>query len=164
MTTCCPESAMHSGTQSHPVAIIGAGPVGLAAAAHLVSRGERPVVLVGAHIAGVGTRAGVLAVAVPPHGVEQLRHPESDFYIVGMKSYGRAPTFLMLTGYEQVRPVVAALVGDIEAARRVELTLPETGVCSSPAAGQCGTDAAPASCCVTEPVVVAATLSAPGRR
>ena len=47
-----------------------------------------------------------------------------------MKSYGRAPTFLLRTGYEQVRSVVAALAGDWEAARRVELVLPETGVCS----------------------------------
>ena len=102
---------------------------------------------------------------VPPHGVEELRHPESDFYIVGMKSYGRAPTFLMLTGYEQVRSVVAALVGDIEAARRVELTLPETGVCSSTASTQCGAEPAGASsCCGTEPVVVATTLSAPAHR
>lgn len=46
-----------------------------------------------------------------------------------MKSYGRAPTFLALTGYEQVRSVAAALVNDREAAERVELTLPETGVC-----------------------------------
>ncbi|MDQ3653799.1 MAG: NAD(P)-binding domain-containing protein [Chloroflexota bacterium] len=69
--------------------------------------------------------------SVPPHGAEELRHPESDFYIVGMKSYGRAPTFLMLTGYEQVRSVAAALAGDWEAARNVHLVLPETGVCSS---------------------------------
>jgi hypothetical protein len=46
-----------------------------------------------------------------------------------MKSYGRAPTFLALTGYEQVRSVVAELAGDHEAARRVDLVLPETGVC-----------------------------------
>ena len=46
-----------------------------------------------------------------------------------MKSYGRAPTFLAMTGYEQVRSVAAALAGDHEAAGRVELTLPETGVC-----------------------------------
>jgi SAM-dependent methyltransferase/thioredoxin reductase len=72
---------------------------------------------------------------VPPHGAEELRHPEPDFYVVGMKSYGRAPTFLMLTGYEQVRSVVAALTGDQEAARRVELTLPATGVCSAAPAG-----------------------------
>ena len=78
---------------------------------------------------------------VPPHGAEELRQPEPGFYIVGMKSYGRAPTFLMLTGYEQVRSVVADLTGDHEAARRVELTLPATGVCSAtPGADQsdCG--------------------------
>jgi hypothetical protein len=67
---------------------------------------------------------------VRPHGAEELKHPERDFYIAGMKSYGRAPTFLMLTGYEQVRSIVAALTGDWESARRVELQLPETGVCS----------------------------------
>lgn len=66
---------------------------------------------------------------VPPHGEAELRHPEANFYIVGMKSYGRAPTFLLKTGYEQVRSVVAALVGDYEAAKRVEWVLPETGVC-----------------------------------
>lgn len=66
---------------------------------------------------------------VRPHGEQELRHPEKDFYIVGAKSYGRAPTFLMATGYEQVRSIVAALVGDMESARNVELELPETGVC-----------------------------------
>ncbi|MFF5427655.1 MULTISPECIES: NAD(P)-binding domain-containing protein [unclassified Streptomyces] len=66
---------------------------------------------------------------VYPHGVKELSHPEEGVYLVGMKSYGRAPTFLALTGYEQVRSVVAALAGDHEAAERVELVLPETGVC-----------------------------------
>ena len=66
---------------------------------------------------------------VPPHGYRELAHPEPDFYVVGMKSYGRAPTFLMATGYEQARSVVAALAGDFEAARKVELELPSTGVC-----------------------------------
>lgn len=73
---------------------------------------------------------------VRPHGEAELRQPEKDFYIVGMKSYGRAPTFLLATGYEQVRSVVAALVGDWEAARDVQLNLPETGVCSSSLAGE----------------------------
>ena len=68
---------------------------------------------------------------VPPHGEAELRQPEKDFYIVGMKSYGRAPTFLLATGYEQVRSVAAALAGDWEAARDVQLCLPETGVCST---------------------------------
>ncbi|GGU09780.1 FAD-dependent oxidoreductase [Actinomadura citrea] len=68
---------------------------------------------------------------VPPHGERDLAHPETGFYLVGMKSYGRAPTFLMATGYEQVRSVVAALAGDRAAADAVELDLPETGVCST---------------------------------
>jgi hypothetical protein len=68
--------------------------------------------------------------SVPPHGVDELSHPDAGIYIVGMKSYGRAPTFLLRTGYEQVRSVVAALAGDWESARNVELVLPETGVCS----------------------------------
>jgi hypothetical protein len=67
---------------------------------------------------------------VPPHGAAELAHPESGFYIVGMKSYGRAPTFLLRTGYEQVRSVVSALAGDWEGANRVELIHPQTGVCS----------------------------------
>ncbi|WP_328299284.1 NAD(P)-binding domain-containing protein [Streptomyces sp. NBC_00435] len=66
---------------------------------------------------------------VYPHGVKELSHPEKDVYLVGMKSYGRAPTFLAMTGYEQVRSIAAHLAGDHEAAERVELTLPETGVC-----------------------------------
>ena len=76
---------------------------------------------------------------VPPHGEAELRQPEKDFYIAGMKSYGRAPTFLMITGYEQARSIVAALCGDWEAARDLRLVLPETGVCV--------TDYADAACC-----------------
>ncbi len=72
--------------------------------------------------------------SVPPHGVDELAHPDAGIYVVGMKSYGRAPTFLLRTGYEQVRSVAAALAGDWESARRVELVLPETGVCSRNAA------------------------------
>ncbi|MEU3206043.1 NAD(P)-binding domain-containing protein [Streptomyces cyaneofuscatus] len=66
---------------------------------------------------------------VYPHGHRELSHPETGVYLVGMKSYGRAPTFLAMTGYEQVRSIAAAIAGDIESADRVELTLPETGVC-----------------------------------
>jgi thioredoxin reductase len=67
---------------------------------------------------------------VRPHGAAELAHPEPGFYIAGMKSYGRAPTFLLATGHEQVRSIVAAIAGDHAAAARVELVLPETGVCS----------------------------------
>lgn len=85
--------------------------------------------------------------SVRPHGAFELEQPEQDFFIVGMKSYGRAPTFLLATGYEQVRSVTAFLAGDLAAAREVRLELPETGVCSvtlpqidSPAAVCCGAE------------------------
>lgn len=65
---------------------------------------------------------------MPPHGVDEIRHPEAGYKIVGAKSYGRASTFLLATGYEQARSVVAALAGDWQAARGVQLDLPETGV------------------------------------
>ncbi|WP_460889685.1 FAD-dependent oxidoreductase [Promicromonospora xylanilytica] len=68
---------------------------------------------------------------VPAHGEAELTHPDAGFYLVGMKSYGRAPTFLLATGYEQVRSIAAALAGDRAAADSVELNLPATGVCSS---------------------------------
>jgi thioredoxin reductase len=108
---------------------------------------------------------------VYPHGEAELRHPEAGFYVVGMKSYGRAPTFLMLTGYEQVRSVVAAIAGDMEAARNVELVLPETGVCSTdldePACcGAAPTEAAApakAACCGSEPAPPAVPTSSARR-
>jgi thioredoxin reductase len=81
---------------------------------------------------------------VRPHGVVELAHPEQGFYIAGMKAYGRAPTFLLATGHEQVRSIVAELAGDHAAARRVELVLPETGVCSSRPGGP---SQAKSSCC-----------------
>ena len=68
---------------------------------------------------------------VSPHGYRELGQPEPGYYVVGMKSYGRAPTFLMATGYEQVRSIAAALAGDLEAAGDIQLDLPETGVCGS---------------------------------
>lgn len=95
---------------------------------------------------------------VPPHGAAELAHPEPGFFIVGSKSYGRAPTFLMATGYEQVRSVVAELAGDRAAAREVRLVLPKTGVCGAPAAaanaaGCCGGPARTAeACCVADEV------------
>ncbi|RVC64453.1 flavoprotein [Mesorhizobium sp.] len=96
---------------------------------------------------------------VPPHGHRELGHPEPDFYTVGVKSYGRAPTFLLLTGYEQVRSVAAALAGDMAAADAVQLVLPETGVCTVPqstiraTAGGCCGGPAPSeadACCVAD--------------
>ena len=84
---------------------------------------------------------------VRPHGARELAQPEPGFYFAGMKSYGRAPTFLMMTGYEQVRSIAAEIAGDHDAAARVELVLPETGVCSGPPSESQSVDAAEAGCC-----------------
>ncbi|MCS7484580.1 NAD(P)-binding domain-containing protein [Umezawaea endophytica] len=103
---------------------------------------------------------------VYPHGAAELAQPEPGVFLTGMKSYGRAPTFLAMTGYEQVRSVVAKLAGDDEAAARVELTLPETGVCGG--AGvfdvvEADKPAESSGCCApAEPQVL--TLTAPGSR
>jgi len=98
---------------------------------------------------------------VRPHGHSELAHPEPGYYAVGAKSYGRAPNFLMATGYEQVRSVVASLAGDMAAADDVQLDLPETGVCNTSFAydgeaeadkGCCGGPAldAGAACCALD--------------
>lgn len=95
---------------------------------------------------------------VPPHGVKELAQPEHNFFIVGIKSYGRAPTFLMATGYEQVRSIVAALAGDMEAALDTRLVLPQTGVCEglsqADAGGCCGGPSLTRAdaCCVSDAV------------
>ncbi|MGL4440032.1 MAG: NAD(P)-binding domain-containing protein [Bosea sp. (in: a-proteobacteria)] len=84
---------------------------------------------------------------VRPHGATELSHPEPGFYIAGMKSYGRAPTFLLATGHEQVRSIMAEIAGDDEAARRVELVLPETGVCAGPGLKAGSAVTVDAGCC-----------------
>ena len=93
--------------------------------------------------------------SVRPHGARELAQPEAGFYFAGMKSYGRAPTFLMMTGYEQVRSIAAELAGDHDAARKVELVLPETGVCNGPAAS--AGPAAASGCCAPAKPAPAAT-------
>jgi hypothetical protein len=107
---------------------------------------------------------------VRPHGARELIQDDPGFYIAGIKSYGRAPTFLMITGYEQVRSIVADIAGDREAAERVELELPETGVCTrggvegGASSGCCG-GSAPAvveACCATDASVMAAGKSGCG--
>ena len=90
--------------------------------------------------------------SVQATGAADLAQPEPDLYLVGMKSYGRAPTFLALIGYEQVRSVVAALAGDHEAATSVELELPDTGVCGGAGVFD-DPDSAGGGCCAPAPAV-----------
>jgi hypothetical protein len=66
---------------------------------------------------------------VPAHGARELAHPEHGYWIVGMKSYGRAPTFLLATGYEQVRSVTAALADKQDAAATIPSRPPTAGFC-----------------------------------
>ena len=94
---------------------------------------------------------------VRPHGAAELEQPDVGLFIAGMASYGRAPTFLLATGYEQVRSIAAQVAGDVEAARRVELDLPQTGVCSGPVRPEVAEEACctPATlqgaCCAPKP-------------
>jgi glycine/D-amino acid oxidase-like deaminating enzyme len=108
---------------------------------------------------------------VRPHGARELEQGDRGFYLAGMKSYGRAPTFLMITGYEQVRSIAADIAGDKEAAERVELELPETGVCTrggvedgSAASGCCGGPApvGVTACCADDATAKAAGKSGCG--
>jgi hypothetical protein len=108
---------------------------------------------------------------VRPHGARELQQDDPGFYLAGIKSYGRAPTFLMLTGYEQVRSIAADIAGDKEGAARVELELPETGVCTragvegGAAASSCCGGPAPASvnaCCADDAAAKAAGKSGCG--
>lgn len=96
---------------------------------------------------------------VRPHGAAALAHPEEPgFFAAGMKSYGRAPTFLLATGHEQVRSIAAHLAGDAAAAAAVMLELPETGVCS---ATRLPDSVAASACC--GPAPAAAASRAPAR-
>lgn len=95
---------------------------------------------------------------VYPHGAAELEQPEARFFVAGMKSYGRAPSFLTLTGFEQTRSIVAAIAGDHEAAGRVELVLPETGVCG----GSGGFDDAESCQVASAEAEVAAALGSSG--
>ena len=94
-----------------------------------------------------------------PTLASDLAHPEPGLYLVGMKSYGRAPTFLAMTGYEQVRSVAAELAGDHEAAARSELVLPDTGVCSGSGLGDDPGGASAGGCCVPAPQVLQVGLA-----
>ena len=101
--------------------------------------------------------------SVDPHGHDVLEQPDRGLYLAGLKSYGRAPTFLARTGYEQVRSIAAALAGDLAAAAAVELQLPDTGVCGG--AGLFDEAEASGGCCgapaavTPEPVLVSLTSS-----
>jgi hypothetical protein len=88
--------------------------------------------------------------SVPPHGHRELSHPEPGFYTARMKSYGRAPTFLMPHGLRAGPLDRGGAAGDLAAANDVQLVLSETGVCSGGpqvSSGCCSAPAASAERC-----------------
>jgi hypothetical protein len=56
----------------------------------------------------LGAAAGD-CLSTPAFGAEVLANPEPDFFILGHKSYGRSPHFLLETGYRQADDVVSHL-------------------------------------------------------
>ncbi|HET9939973.1 MAG TPA: hypothetical protein VFR25_02625 [Candidatus Eisenbacteria bacterium] len=51
----------------------------------------------------LGAGAGGDCTAQVAHGPESLQNPEPDFFVLGAKSYGRNPQFLLSIGHQQVR-------------------------------------------------------------
>jgi hypothetical protein len=64
--------------------------------------------------------AGSDCLAIPPLGAATLRNPEPNFFILGAKSYGRAPNFLLRNGFEQVRDAFTLLTGNADLVKKVE--------------------------------------------
>ena len=60
----------------------------------------------------LGSRAAD-CLTTPAFGADVLANPEPDFWILGNKSYGRSPHFLLETGYWQVADVIAQLAEKI---------------------------------------------------
>jgi hypothetical protein len=46
------------------------------------------------------------------HGPESLLNPEPGFFVLGSKSYGRNPEFLLRVGHEQIRDAFRLIAGD----------------------------------------------------
>ena len=61
-----------------------------------------------AALLGAAGDGPVDCLAQASHGLEALRVPEPNFFVLGMKSYGRNSTFLLRIGYEQVEDVASA--------------------------------------------------------
>jgi hypothetical protein len=74
---------------------------------HLCYASEGPMALAAALL----KQPGADCLKVGAQGAETLRTPEPNFYILGVKSYGRGSNFLMRTGFEQIREVFTLITG-----------------------------------------------------
>ncbi|HEX5031487.1 MAG TPA: FAD-dependent oxidoreductase [Candidatus Eisenbacteria bacterium] len=61
----------------------------------------------------LGAGAGGDCLAQVAHGPESLQNPEPDFFVLGAKSYGRNPQFLLSIGHQQVRDALQ-LMGSVQ--------------------------------------------------
>jgi hypothetical protein len=61
--------------------------------------------------ASLQSQASGDCVKLASQGPETLRNPEPNFYVLGAKSFGRNPHFLMRMGFEQVRDVFTLITG-----------------------------------------------------
>lgn len=64
--------------------------------------------------AALAKHAGADCLTLPPQGAAALRCPEPNFFLLGIKSYGRNPHFLLRAGFEQVRDVFTLILGKAE--------------------------------------------------
>jgi thioredoxin reductase len=77
---------------------------------HLCYTSEGPMALAAAILAAQAkdpTAQGCLGQA--PHGPDSLKSPEPDFYVLGAKSYGRNPNFLLTVGHQQIEDVMTLI-------------------------------------------------------
>jgi thioredoxin reductase len=61
--------------------------------------------------AALSKHAGADCLEVPVQAADTLRNPEPNFYILGMKSYGRNSNFLLRNGFAQIREVFTLIAG-----------------------------------------------------
>jgi thioredoxin reductase len=80
---------------------------------HLCYASEGPMALAAAVLAAQardpGDDSGCLGQV--SHGPETLKNPEPNFFILGAKSYGRNPKFLLRLGHAQIEDVMTLLAG-----------------------------------------------------
>ncbi len=78
---------------------------------HLCYASEGPMALASAILAAQSRTPGAVqgCLGQVPHGPETLKNPEPDFYILGAKSYGRNPNFLLTLGHRQVQDVMTLI-------------------------------------------------------
>ena len=78
---------------------------------------EGPMKLAAAILASAAASpdAGGDCLAQVAHGPESLRNPEPGFYVLGAKSYGRNPQFLLSVGHQQVRDALALIERELPA-------------------------------------------------